>query len=161
MEWGSIADRASAIATFLVIVVSLRFASKQNKQRLKMVCKNARAKAIWTDDIEIDTRNFSNLNLNIEERGITESYFKFFHVLKLRQSDKEYYINSNYCEDKYSIPCNISSRSSVSILIIKRIVYESFNEEFPNQDQKLVLFCKDTLDRVYFLKKFTMNDFKS
>ena len=69
-----------------------------------MVCKNARAKAIWTDDIEIDTRNFSNLNLNIEEIGITESYFKFFHVLKLRQSDKEYYINSNYCEDKDSIP---------------------------------------------------------
>lgn len=118
-------------------------ASKQNKQRLKIACKNARAKTIWTDDtddIEIDISNFSNLNLNIEERGITNSYFKFFNVFKLSQSDKEYYIDSNYCEDKYSIPCNISSRSSASIVIIKRIVYESFNGEFPNQDQKLVFF---------------------
>lgn len=65
MEWGSITDWASAIAAFLV-VVSLRFSSKQNRQRLKLVCKNARAKAIWTDDIEIDISNFSNLNLNIE-----------------------------------------------------------------------------------------------
>lgn len=106
-----------------------------------MVCKNARVKTIWTDDIEIDINNFSNLNLNnlnIEERGITNSYFKFFNVFKLSQSDKKYYIDSNYCEDKYSIPCNISSRSSASIVIIKRIVYESFNGEFPNQDQKLV-----------------------
>lgn len=68
MEWCSITDWASAIAAFLV-VVSLRFSSKQNRQRLKMVCNNARAKAIWTDDtddIEIDISNFSNLNLNIE-----------------------------------------------------------------------------------------------
>lgn len=68
MEWCSITDWASAIAAFLV-VVSLRFSSKQNRQRLKIVCKNARAKAIWTDDtddIEIDISNFSNLNLNIE-----------------------------------------------------------------------------------------------
>lgn len=115
-----------------------------------MVCKNARAKAIWTDDIEINISNFSNLNLNIEERGVTNSYFKFFNIFKLRQSDKEHYIDSNYCEDKYSIPCNISSKRSASILIIKRIVYESFNGEFTNQYQKLVLFCKDNLDRVYF-----------
>ena len=42
-----------------------------------MVCKNARVKAIWTDDIEIDISNFSNLNLNIAEMVITDSYFKF------------------------------------------------------------------------------------
>lgn len=65
MEWCSITDWASAIAAFLV-VVSLRFSSKQNRQRLKLVCKNARSKEIWTDDIEIDISNFSNLNLNIE-----------------------------------------------------------------------------------------------
>lgn len=80
MEWGSITDWASAIAAFLAVVVSLRLASKQNKQRLKMVCKNVRVKAIWTDDIEIDISNFSNLNLNIAEMVITDSYFKFFNV---------------------------------------------------------------------------------
>jgi len=47
MEWYSITDWESAIATFLAVVVSLRLASKQNKQRLKMVCKNARFKTIW------------------------------------------------------------------------------------------------------------------
>lgn len=67
---------------------------------------------------------------------ITDSYFK------LRQSDNKYYINSNYCEDKYSITCNISSRRSASILTIKIIVYESFNGEFPNQVQKLVFFVE-------------------
>ena len=71
IQWNgvAVADWASAIATFLEVVISLRLASKHNKQRLKLVCKNARAKAIWTDDtddIEIDISNFSNLNLNIE-----------------------------------------------------------------------------------------------
>lgn len=81
IQWNgvAVADWASAIATFLV-VVSLRFSSKQNRQRLKLVCKNARAKAIQTDDIEIDISNFSNLNLNIAEMVITDSYFKFFNV---------------------------------------------------------------------------------
>ena len=79
IQWNgvAVADWASAIATFLEVVISLRLASKHNKQRLKLVCKNARVKTIWTDDIEIDISNFSNLNLNIAEMVITDSYFKF------------------------------------------------------------------------------------